>query len=483
MSTPQEPREIDHQHLRDVCAQWDSQVAGRLLHRVLAGPGWVRLLLEGQDHLSLLLVAQARAQANILWPGKLPPSLRMALKPQRDHPLDKILKGYTLEFCRVLQEDRVVGIQLISPTGKPVVLWHQNFGTRGNLVLLDHKHCLLWAEYRPPHSLLTKFPRPGDWAQPDPCPPSGQTSPAAAEDLQHLAHKFATDLGQTLANHLRRKQKTSARLVANLDRDLAVADRGEEFRRKAEALAVHLHELQSGQSCLDVPDPRDGSPLNISLDPALSPAANLALWFKRAGKAAKGRQIIADRLLAAQTRLQRDIEALENLAQLQTGSGDDFTILADLQAWGQEQNLPPTKKDRGQRSPYSPEQPARPFRRYRVEDRWEIWVGRNNKENDLLTHRSSHLKDLWFHAQAVAGSHVILRTLGNPEQVPRRVIAKAAALAALNSKAKHANLVPVVYTERRYVRKPRKSAPGLAVCLREKTIMVTPGIGPDVQAF
>jgi predicted ribosome quality control (RQC) complex YloA/Tae2 family protein len=66
--------------------------------------------------------------------------------------------------------------------------------------------------------------------------------------------------------------------------------------------------------------------------------------------------------------------------------------------------------------------------------------------------------------------------------VPRTVLEKAAALAALHSKARHSGLVPVVWTERRYVRKPRKAAPGTAVCLREKSLFVEPGVAPGVAA-
>jgi predicted ribosome quality control (RQC) complex YloA/Tae2 family protein len=118
-----------------------------------------------------------------------------------------------------------------------------------------------------------------------------------------------------------------------------------------------------------------------------------------------------------------------------------------------------------------------------VDDRWEVWVGRNNKENDVLTHRTAHSLDIWLHAQGVPGSHVILRTGGKPEQVPRSVLEKAAALAAMNSKARHSGLVPVIHTEQRYVRKPRKAPPGTAVCLREKSVFVEPALPQGVVSI
>jgi predicted ribosome quality control (RQC) complex YloA/Tae2 family protein len=185
--------------------------------------------------------------------------------------------------------------------------------------------------------------------------------------------------------------------------------------------------------------------------------------------------------------------ARKKLAHLNRLQGELETLvtqptdrLAGLLAWGRQQAVllglkdpavAPEKKTRE-----FPE-PGRPFRRYRVEDKWEVWIGRNNRENDELTHRAAAPNDLWFHAQGVPGSHVILRTRGKPEQVPKSILAKAAALAALNSRARTSTLVPVVYTRRKYVRKPRGSPPGTAACIREKSLMVKPRRPPGVEGI
>jgi predicted ribosome quality control (RQC) complex YloA/Tae2 family protein len=159
---------------------------------------------------------------------------------------------------------------------------------------------------------------------------------------------------------------------------------------------------------------------------------------------------------------------------------DPVARLAALQQWlDAHPDLLPARKQRPRG--HGPEEPARPFRRYLVDGKWEVWVGRSNTENDELTHRAAHSRDIWLHAQGVAGSHVILRTGGHPERVPRPVLAKAAALAALNSKARHAGLVPVIHTERRYVRKPRKAPAGTAVCLQDQSLFVAPGVMAGVE--
>jgi len=269
--------------------------------------------------------------------------------------------------------------------------------------------------------------------------------------------------------------------VENLARDFDRAEKGELYRRKAEALAVHLHEIPQGVESVEVADPRDGETLVIALDPALPAAANMEAWFRRARKADKGRDVIAERLTNAQAAVTA-LEAAE--ADFQDANGATrpaLDRLGGLQAWRADHADLLPEKGRGKTTRrYGPEEPVRPFRRYLVDDRWEVWVGRNNKENDELTHRTAHSRDIWLHAQGVPGSHVILRTGGKPEQVPATVLAKAGALAALNSKARHSALVPVIHTEQRYVRKPRKAPAGTAVCLREKSIFVAPGLAPGV---
>ncbi len=476
-------RDLNHRTLRARAAGWDKVAAGRRLHGVLAGPGWARLLLEGEDHLSLLLVFRPGCLLGLPWAGKLPAPVHALLKPRRDHPLVSLLADHTLTGCRVLKDDRVVALSLAAPDGRRLTLLHQVFGSRGNLALVDAQDVLLWAEHRPPHPVLARMPGANDLA-PVPAETTADTDPH--DTMERLARHLADDLAHALDGNLRRRHRAATRLVENLARDLDEADRGEEFRRKAETLAAYLHQIVPGQDHLEAPDIRDGRPLDIALDPALKPAANLAAWFKRAAKADKGLSIIRERLEAARTQLAETEQLLGRLQEMHGVHDGALATLEDLVRWSREHpDLAPgpDRKPRRGRSPYGPEQPARPFRRYLVENRWEVWVGRDNRENDELTHRASHLRDIWLHAQGVSGSHVILRTGRRPDQVPQRVIAKAAALAALHSKARHAGLVPVIWTERRYVRKPRKGAPGLAVCLREKTIMVAPGIGPEVAAI
>jgi len=470
----------DAHALANQLAGWRHEWADRSLFRVSAGQDWLRLHLEGDSRPGILLTSLPEVSLVFAHEGRLPGPVAAALPATKNHPLSKLLESAVFSSCGMFPDDHVAAFRLIRPGDRVVYLIHQFFGARGNTVLLDNKAKLLWSERRPPHALLAAVPPKAVWSRGEPNDAQDDVSGPA---LGHLTAKLLQKTSRELGTGLGRPLKSARKLVTNLARDFDSAEKGELYRRKAEALAAHLHEIPQGPESVEVTDPRDGGVLVITLNPALTPAANMEAWFRKARKADKGRDVIAERLDLARATV-AVLEAAEaGLIKVLDDPGPALNRLAALQAWRSNHTdlLSPKRRTRGGR--YGPEEPARPFRRYLVDGRWEVWVGRNNKENDELTHRASHSRDIWLHAQGVPGSHVILRTGGKPEQVPPSVLAKAAGLAALNSKARHSGLVPVIHTEKRYVRKPRKAPAGTAVCLREKSIFVEPGLGPGIVSI
>ena len=460
---------LEHGALADVLAGWRSAWCGRDLFAVTGGADWVRLHLAGEARDGILLTDVGGARLVLACRGALPPPLAAALPARRDHPLKGLLAGARLERLGLLPDDRVAAFGLARPDGAPLVLLHRLFGARGDTTLLDAGARLLWARHRPPHDLLARIPPPATWRSGTPAPDT-----LSAPGLDHLVSSLAAGIATGFGAALVRRLRGAERRATNLEADLAVAEQGDELRRRAEALAASLHLLRPGLARIEVTDPRTGSPLELDLDPALPPAANLEAAFRRARKAERGRGILAERLEEARREV-RDLAGAVAAAD-DLPADPPLDRLAALLAWRDAGAglIPAGQSGRV----HAPEEPARPFRRYLLDGRWEVWIGRSNTENDELTHRASQARDIWLHAQGVAGSHVILRTGGKPEQVPRAVIVKAAALAALHSKARHAGLAPVIWTERRYVRKPRKAPAGTAACLREQSVFATPGV-PD----
>ncbi|MGB1779766.1 MAG: NFACT RNA binding domain-containing protein, partial [Longimicrobiales bacterium] len=131
----------------------------------------------------------------------------------------------------------------------------------------------------------------------------------------------------------------------------------------------------------------------------------------------------------------------------------------------------PSRQRRG------PQGPTAPYRRFTSSGGLEIRVGRGSRHNDDLTFRHSSPNDVWLHARHTAGAHVILRWSGAGAP-PARDLEEAACLAALHSKARTSGTVPVDWTLRKYVRKPRGSAPGAVAPDRVQTLFVSPD--PDL---
>lgn len=201
----------------------------------------------------------------------------------------------------------------------------------------------------------------------------------------------------------------------------------------------------------------DGEPVEVSLDPALRPDENAGAYYDRASRSERAAERIPRLLAKVEARWSR----LEALREEAVAGAVDVDAL--------EKALPPVKPSQkpGRGGP------SLPYRRYRSSGGLEIRVGRGAKHNDDLTFHHSAPDDIWLHARHTAGAHVILRWSGDGNP-PARDLAQAGALAALHSKARTSTSVPVDWTRRKYVRKPRGSAPGSVVPDRASTVFVRP---------
>ena len=108
-------------------------------------------------------------------------------------------------------------------------------------------------------------------------------------------------------------------------------------------------------------------------------------------------------------------------------------------------------------------------------DGFDIYVGKNNTQNDYVTTKLANSSDLWLHTKNIHGSHAIIK-LGLDKEVPRTTIVEAARLAAYYSKARESSQVPVDYTQIKNVKKPNGAKPGMVIYDGYNTIYVTPGL-------
>lgn len=108
---------------------------------------------------------------------------------------------------------------------------------------------------------------------------------------------------------------------------------------------------------------------------------------------------------------------------------------------------------------------------YKSSDGFDIYVGKNNVQNDYLTTKFADSNDIWMHTKNIPGSHVIIKS---KEAVSDTALQEGAILAAYYSKAKNSTSVPVDYTERKNVKKPNGSKPGMVIYFTNKTANVNP---------
>jgi predicted ribosome quality control (RQC) complex YloA/Tae2 family protein len=113
------------------------------------------------------------------------------------------------------------------------------------------------------------------------------------------------------------------------------------------------------------------------------------------------------------------------------------------------------------------------FYRYKTPSGWELLVGRNNRQNELLTFRTAGSYDLWFHTQEIPGSHVLLRLEAGASPATQD-LQFAANLAAYYSRARQSNQVPVVYTQPNHIYKPKGAKPGMVIYKHEQILWGSP---------
>lgn len=205
-----------------------------------------------------------------------------------------------------------------------------------------------------------------------------------------------------------------------------------------------------------------GDPVTVELDPALDAVGNAEAYYDRAKRQERAARQLPVRIAKARRRLTALDEALDRLDT--RGPDDSLWKMA-----GGKRNVLATDGARG-RGPSE----RLPYRVYRTSSGREIRAGRSAKGNDELTFRHSAPEDIWMHVREAPGSHVILRWGRKEENPPEADIAEAALVAAVLSRARGSTVVPVAWTRRKYVRKPRKASPGAVVPERTQTVFVEP---------
>lgn len=264
-------------------------------------------------------------------------------------------------------------------------------------------------------------------------------------------------LQKTVLSELRKTEKK----ISALEHDLSLSNDADTFRIIADSLMAALYQIQKGASSCSVPNIYDGTLLQVTLSPVLTPAENAQKYYKKYNKLKRAREEIAIHLGEA-TDMRTWLESVEASLRLATTRQETEEIKEELQTAG---ILPVPKRKPHASGKSSPLQIV-------FSESTRIYIGKNNRQNEEVTFRIATGSDLWLHVQKIPGSHVVIKTT-LPEPEPEALDA-AVRLAAYFSKARGGSQVPVDCVPRRFVKKPPGARPGFVIFTNQKTFYTTP---------
>lgn len=248
--------------------------------------------------------------------------------------------------------------------------------------------------------------------------------------------------------------------------DLSNALKNEKYRVWGELLTAYAHDFKKGDREAILNNFYTGMPETIALDVRYTPIQNAQKYFKIYNKSRRA-IVKLDDLLAKNA---EEIDYLDTVL-LSISLAESLSELEEIV-----DELEKGSYIRSKAGKTKPKEMSLP-RSFTSSDGLTILVGRNNRQNDLLTLKQADRDDLWFHTKDVPGSHVIVRLdqkTKSIHDVPDKTIEEAAALAAYYSKARLSNKVPVDYTFRFNVKKPGGAKPGRVIYDNYWTIMADP---------
>lgn len=274
-------------------------------------------------------------------------------------------------------------------------------------------------------------------------------------------HRLYDPLEKALKSSVEHERRSAERMEAELDNE----SRAGRYERWGHLLMAQQDAVPEGAEEVELPNLfADGTPVTIPVDPAKSPVENAQHYYRRARRTRRSREEAENRLEETRERAERAEQLLDELRAIDTLDG-----IKQFRSERETDLAPFVERDDANVDRF-------PYRRFDLGDGFEVWVGRNARQNHELTFHAAQKYDLWLHARQVPGAHTVLRLPNRDAEPGRRRVRTAAAIAAHFSKARRSGLAPVMVTERKYVTSPTGADPGVVRVDREDVVMVEPGL-------
>ena len=273
----------------------------------------------------------------------------------------------------------------------------------------------------------------------------------------NIEKNLLKSLKSSLSARLNKDIKKYTSTLNNQQKQLDKNQKAQEYLKKGNLLTANSYAIQKGEKSVVLKDFETQKDIEIQLDETLTPIENAQRYFnlynkiKRACEVAQKMSEETKEQLMYCRQLLFDIENTDSLAELKEISADFEPEIKQSPSKKKELTLNIMKLDI---------------------DGFSVYVGKNNKQNDYLYSKISSPEDVWFHTLNTPGSHIIVKNNESKRILKDTTILKIAKLAKEYSTAKSSTKVPVVYTLRKYIKRPNNTKSGFVVYKNETEIVV-----------
>ena len=282
------------------------------------------------------------------------------------------------------------------------------------------------------------------------------------KDKSSRIRQRSTDLRKVLGTLMERAGK---KLMIQ-EKQLKDTEGMDKYRVYGELLHTYGYSLQGSEDKLVCDNYYTNSEITIPLQKDLSAAENAKRYLEKYQKQKRTKENVTVQLEETRKEVEH-LESIKTALDIAESEEDLQDIRREMIDFGFLHKTPGKGKNRLQRK-------SKPYH-WVTSDGYELFIGKNNYQNEEVSFKLGDGGDLWFHAKGVTGSHVIVKTGGQPmEEIPDRVFIEAAELAAWFSSHREDQKVDVDYTIRKNLRKVPNQAPGFVIYHTNWTVTVEP---------
>ena len=288
-----------------------------------------------------------------------------------------------------------------------------------------------------------------------------ETYYASRDQITRIRQK-SSDLRRIVQTALERNRKK----LFLQEKQMKDTEKKEKYRIYGELINTYGYGVEEGAKSFRALNYYTNEEITIPLDPTMSPSENSKKYFDRYGKLKRTEEALTEQIADTENEIEH-LESISNALDIVLAESDLSQIKQELTEYGY------IKKHYSGKKGQKMQTKSKPFH-YISSDGYDIYVGKNNYQNDELTFKFASGNDWWFHAKKMAGSHVVVKSKDG--EMPDRVFEEAGRLAAYYSKGRTAPKVEIDYIQKKHVKKPGGAKPGFVVYYTNYSLMASPDI-------